>query len=494
MKNGLAQYGSQLAQFSSIAVITRLVVLVEAFIALKIFTNLLSVSEYGLYELSYSLAIMISFISSGGFPQSINRYIIRFDSRNKTKVANDLFYTALITVFLINFALLIFLFGSFYANLELIDSPNYFTLLIGIGLLAVFMGSNHLLIGLVRARQLVKWYAILFVLKAFIGLVLEIILVFFLKFQVFGMLLGLSGGEACGFFLFFIWLFRERAFGHFSKHRLMELLKFGLPLTISQAIGTSINFLIAFLIFSYASSEELAYFALGNSVSSLINILIIGITTAYNPIIGKLYEQGLKDSLTSFTNIVLRFYLVLSIPFILFLTSLAPILIVLFSNENYLPGAVVVPYILISLFFTPLTTITTQGGFLKYRMDLVTIVYAIAAGITILFAFLIIPIYGIIGASIVLIIQAVLHFIFKFALSQYLYKIEFEIRRLGKIIIAIVPGVLLLLFLNSVSLFGAFCAILIFIFLIFFLKGLTISEFKSAVGLLLSQTKVNRTR
>jgi O-antigen/teichoic acid export membrane protein len=159
--------------------------------------------------------------------------------------------------------------------------------------------------------------------------------------------------------------------------------------------------------------------------------------TVYHPIIFKHFENKKYDSVKDLTVITTKLYGIGIIAICILLFAFSPILITyVFTNSDYLSGIYLIPLLFIPKIFEQLTTITAYGHslYLKNYWVLVASVISVAGGV--IAAYFLIPLMGLLGIGVVLIIIKSIHYLITFSVSQRYFKVKYNLWIIIRILLA----------------------------------------------------------
>jgi len=174
-------------------------------------------------------------------------------------------------------------------------------------------------------------------------------------------------------------------------------LKFSLPL-IMFMIGSWIIVSVERYILNYfLGIEKVAIYSLTYSLLSAILTMGGLISGVFQPYIA---EEWNKNKHNILINLSIKYTLLLIIPSIVGFYCMKESIIVLISGTRYLESATIVWGLILYPLLAALTVIIYQVLLLRERTKLVGYIHLIGAFLNIILNFLLIPIYGLIGAGI----------------------------------------------------------------------------------------------
>ncbi len=458
MLNKLKHTGKQALIYSLGNISAKLI----GFILLPLYTSYLSTEEYGILAiLEVTSAFMVAVLSFK-LSTAMIRWCSDEQSVHKTKsILFTTYSTALVILVLLN---LIFQpLTSELSNLffGVTEFKNYFILLI---ISASFEILNLFSLDLIRLKQKPVFFVIASIIKVGVVLALNIYFIKYRGLGVTGIILSQLIGNALLTIITLPFLLKNMVFNYLTSE-LKPMMKYSIPLIFSTISMMLLTMGDRFLIKYYMNYSDVGIYSLGYKLASVMNILVIhSFQTGFLPIAYKNYD---KPDAQRFFSKTLTYYSYLLVICALGLSLFSEEVIVLFSrNTEFNIAYTVVPFITLAFVFKGIQFVYSLGlHFVKKTKYNASIVMA-AAILNLGLNLLLIPNFGIYGASIATIITWVLMSTAFYKFSYRFYKVKYEIK---KIIILVSLGIVLyltsLLFID----FGFYTKIL--------LKGVLIASF-----------------
>ena len=488
----LSKFGTQISRFFSIVLITRFFIYVESFIALKIFSNVLSTTEYGFYSFSIVFANTFVLIFTSFFTDGISRYVISYEESNEYKKTRDIIFTGLIFLFFLELAAWSAIILLNFLNIRVFNHPQYLALLIAISLFGLISSLNAIFSNVIKARQMLRWYIAFELLSVFLGLLMGLVFVFMFAMRELGIFIGLIIGNFCSFLAFLIYFLLKSGSGSISINQLRKITKFGIPSVSMLIVGSTHDFIMNYIILLFVSAEAVAFFAIGSTVAGLFNLPFIGLQAAFPVIVTQMWEQKKEEQLKVFTAKLVRLLIALGFLFVIFLYAVSPFLIVFVSNVKYLPALIIIPFYLPALFFGLITTIINTSCYVRERMEIVAKSYIIAHLSSMAF-FVLIPFLELVGAGIAAVAFSVIYFGLSYKNTKRLFQIEYETTKilwtLFSGLICIVSYLILEYFFILHFVLNIIISLTLYVILILFSKAVDVIEIKFITRALLKMVK-----
>ncbi|MBI2559356.1 flippase [Candidatus Woesearchaeota archaeon] len=418
--------------------------------------------NFGIFSFGLAFGLIVMVIVDFG----LNQLFVREISRNKALASKYLFNGIIIKIFLAGFAMIIA-----YLFLNIMDYPSQVKIVAYIMLLfALVQSFNELCFSVFRAFERMHYEMGIKILR----MLVLISSVFYLVKNNYGLAVSVWAFPAAEFIVLsiatvivyarFAKISFEFDYG-FSKMIVKES-----SLFFFSAIFTTL-YLYAdqIMISKLRSTTEVGiYSAAANITIALIFIPLMYANSIY-PVISRFYINS-KKSLKLVYERSFKYMLVLGLPIAAGIYVLSDKIILFLYGEEYSASAAVLSmlsgYILLK-FLNPVTgytlmAINKQGTRLLGQ--------ASAAAINIVLNFVLIPIYGIIGAAAATLITEIIFFIiYSGFAANYGFNLRFLIMFVHKPLIAAGTMVFLLQFIGNLFI-AVFAGFLIYISILLFLK------------------------
>ena len=412
--------------------ISNIAVKASGIILLPIYTKYFTVEEFGRLGLILAIIIILTQVVVLGQGQSILRFNNpQYGLWNVKSVLFSLTILVAITSFL--FISLAEVTLNPLASLLGNPADYYSSLHIAIYIVCVTV-INNLFQNKLRADEKAAFYTLLNIIKLIMLMIVTIYLVAGKQIGINGVLIGQMTSELFGLLMILPSMIKQMEI-KFNLEIIQTSLRFGVPLIFSALSTTLLNISDRFLIKFLANEEALGLYELGYRVAGILNMfLIMPLSLTLLPIAYKIYNRpGDKEyykKIMTYTTFLLMWGG-------LFLAVYSKEVISLFaSSDSYIPAFEVVPIILLSYVFVGMSMVSSLGMYLINRTIYIAVITIFSALINIGLNFLLIPIYGIMGAAIDTLLAFVLLYFLFLMVSNKVYKIEFEnIKILSLIII-----------------------------------------------------------
>jgi O-antigen/teichoic acid export membrane protein len=395
-------------------------------ILLPIYTSYFSVEEFGRLGLVLAIITILIQIVIMGQNQSLLRFSNQIEYENSKR---SLLFT--LTGFVLLLIIIFITLGEFFAPWLakiLGDFKDYYSSLrIAVYIVAISI-INNIFQNKLRADERSVAFTVISLIKLFVLIIATVYLVTSVKLGINGVLYGQLVSESIALIIIIPYMLNLMEI-KFEKNILIESLKFGLPLIFSALSMTLLNISDRFLIKFLSNEEALGLYELGYRVAGILNMfMIMPLSLTLLPVAYKIYNQ--PDDKEYYRK-VMTYVTYLLVWGAIALSIFSKEIIELFAgNKSYLPAYEVVPIILFAYVFFGMSMISSLGMYLTSKTTYVAIITIISAIINIVLNFLLIPIYGILGAAINTFIAFVILYFLSLFVSNKFYKIKFESLRL----------------------------------------------------------------
>ncbi len=416
----------------------RVIEYIAAFILLPVFTRIFSPADYGILDTLNTVVSVISLFLLMGLNSATQRYY--FDSEKDHKqglvvISTAFWFLAIVSV-VVSFILI---YSSDTISNILFDSTEY-SYLIAVAITAIpFILMVSFIKDVLRLKFAPWKFSTLSIVHFLLNLGIVIFLVIILKKGLVGNYYGVLFSVIITLIIS-IYLIRNDISFLFSKYFLIKLLKFGLPLVFASFAYWVITFSDRFFILKLSTLTELGLYSVGNRVATILILVVTAIHLAWSPLIFQKHRE--KES-SAFIVKTMTYSLIVFCFFAVVLTSLSFETLTILTPRSYIGAIYVVGLLTLGIVFLGISGIVTTGLTLAKKTKYITIAYIISAVVNIILNALLIPSYGIIGASVSTCFSYILLFALCYYFTQQYYRLSFELKK--SIIIIILTAFLLFL-------------------------------------------------
>jgi O-antigen/teichoic acid export membrane protein len=417
---------------------------IAALLLLPIYTNYLTVAEYGALELFYVIAAVVTGFLSVGIAHATLRFYFEYDAETDR---NSVVTTNLTVSLLISLAGVL-LIGQWHEGLAqyVFGGPEYSRGVLIILATLVLELSSQVSLAYLRARE----YSMLFVGIMFFKLLLQLAantwFVVFRDMGVEGVLMGNLLAVAFGWICLTIFVLSKCGY-RFEWGKAVPVLKYSFPFLLSTITALISNYTDRFLINSLLSLQILGIYALALKFSELLESLI---GEPFNRSYGAFRFSIMKEGNAAGIQARIVRYLLIGLAatglgIVYFMKDLLTVM----SDPSYWPAAAILPILMVASLLKVLNY-TFQTGILYekkthhiFQIGLIAAITSVASNL------LLIAWLGLVGACLAQVLTAGVVLVVTNRISQRYFRVSYDYRRL--LVIAAVTVVFYLLSLPLVN-------------------------------------------
>jgi len=199
-----------------------------------------------------------------------------------------------------------------------------------------------------------------------------------------------------------LWLYKNAAFLSNNKEKTTIDTKKLLSYSSNMLFVTFTYFLMGqvnrLIIGGYLGSKQVGYYVISDTIARLAVFFLSAFIAIFNPIVSELYSKKSFEILKKLYTSITRFVLILSVPIILWIIFFSKGILTFFGEE-FIAGK----NLLVILAITQLINIATGPCGVMMNMTnhekIAMINGLIIAGLNLIFNFIFIPLYGILGSA-----------------------------------------------------------------------------------------------
>lgn len=413
------------------------------FILLPIFTFYLSPKEFGLVAVYFLVIAFLSMLYNPGVISTATRLfydVEKYSLESKEIIASSM-------AFLILTPTIVLVISVFFGDIIF----NYFFKNIAFwpyGFLAVFSAIMTQPIRMWNTYYVIlgktKIIAILSIVQMLISVSFSLVFVIIYNLGALGRIYGLIIGNIVIFICAIYFVFNQAGFV-ISIKKLKYILRIGFPLTLGVVAYVILDISDRYMIEKFLGLEYLGKYDISYTISSIPLFIIIGFNQVWQP---TFFENMLKENFALIKKIVFYFISTFSV-----IVSL----VIIFSNEifnifinnSFHSGMVIVPWILLGIFFLGVTNFLNSILMFDKKFKQIGFISIIAAILNICINFILIPFLGILGAAIATFLS---YFIYCLILIYYTKNKVFDLfsfKKLSFFVIYLFSTTFIIFFLNK---------------------------------------------
>ena len=428
------------------------------FLTIPFLSKIFDPADYGNYILVISIVNVLGIVINAICGDSTVRFFSVYEAREKLKS----FYDSVIVLYIFLSALISIIFLLVLQIIQQDINPDLYKLMLaGIPLFilttAFFVSSRILVV-----KEYSGIYSFFISLQAILGFLFCVILILIFKMGI----IGIIWGYVLSFILLLPFIYRYgfkgNYFGkYFSKSIFMKLVKYGIPVAITNLAAWVLSFFDRYVLGFFWGSAQVGIYSASYSLSEMTMTILLNLfMLAGFPVIVKIWETNGKTSTNSYISKLVRYYLLMSIPLAFGLSVLSKPLIEIITSPAYYGGSVIIPLVVFGALFLGMQWWVLLGLLLNNKTHIVAILVLIAGIVNIITNFIFIPKYGFIGAAFSTFISYFVLLLLMTWFSRPLLKWEFPVKSFLKILISSIGMSIVLYFISIILAISTFYLIL----------------------------------
>ncbi len=426
--------------------------------------------EYGLLSIGMATLSFFSAFSLLGLDEGVLRFVPFYKGRNDQNLLKSTIITSLKTVLnsSLFFAVLIIVFSDFISD-KVFNEFELVKVLLFMAIALPFSAVSNIFLVSFRAFQKPQ-YEILFkeLIEKSLRLVITFILIY-LGFKLNGALIGFVLAIIIMLVLILI-TFNKKIFNIFSpkiqQENKKELLNYSLPLMLKNLIWVIIPWTNLLMIGYFNTASDVGIYNVALPTANLIIIPVYGVMYLFLPIISGLYGKNNKEEIKEIYKKISKYSLLLILPVFMIISVLSKDIISSLFGAEYLSAAL--PLTILSLGYLVFSLSDISMNMLSVLKKTKTI-FSIILGFglsNIILNFILIPKYGILGASIATSVSFLIGALLMISVSHHHTSLHPFMFNYSKILISLIITLVLTLVIKNQLIFSPFANLIAFTMII----------------------------
>ena len=389
----------------------------------------LSVTEYGTLDIFLVLSMLLSTLLIFGQDSAVGRFFYEYEGNEERQQVISQSLLIQVAICASTLAVLLLLAGRLAPVVSSTPNASHY--------LNIILFQMPFMIAINFAQNLLKWtfarsaflvmsigYAatqacLLVITAVWMSLNVETVLLAILLANI---LFGLAG-----IYLTRGWLTWPR-----RPSYARELLKFAAPIGVICVLGAAVPMLERISIERLLGAEELGLYAAGSKVAMLLALVIGSFQTAWGPFSISIHREA--DAPRTY-NLVLGLFSVAVCVFAMMLDSIAEPLLILLATDKFSTASVVVFPLTMAATVQSISWITEIGFGLSKRTNYIIVPYLIYLGAIAAFMYLLIPMIGLIGAALAMMLAQIARSLTSTWLAQRVYPLPWAYGWVSSVVI-----------------------------------------------------------
>ncbi len=438
-----------------------------SFMLVPFYTNVFIPSDYGIIANVYIFVAIFNVVYLYGMDSAYMKYSTLSESSDK----KDNFSTPFLAVSIISLLLsllVIFFRDSISSALEV--PPEYSYLMYYVSGILFFDAVSSLPFIKLRLERRPKKFAFFKVLNIVLMVILNLFLILKIRIGIDAVFISNLAASIFSFVLLVPTLLQGLKFS-INKNLFDKMLKFGLPYLPAGLASMIIHGLDRPILTHLTNLETNGIYQANHKLGIIMMLYINMFQYAWQPFF--LQNAKEKNAKEIFSKVLTYFSIggtVILVFFSLFADNIVKFSIAGYSfiGSDYWSGLYIVPVILLAYLFNGLYFVFSAGIYIEGKSIYVPLITGLGAVVNIAANFLLIPVFGIMGAAIALFFSYLVLSGGIYLVTQSFYKINYETGKLIRLF-----GATILLFFTYYMLFFngylnlTFKIFLLFVFLIY---------------------------
>jgi O-antigen/teichoic acid export membrane protein len=368
------------------------------FLAVAIYTRLLSPREYGLYTLVFTTSLFIEILAFNWLNQSTLRYYERY----KTTTAQGFFSTCVSGFFAVAAFTIFILFSATY-GLNNFFEPRLRELVVYLPILVLCQSGSKLMLVFLRARRESNRYSVQLSSNSVIRLICSLLFIYFWGLSAEALLLGICISGAYVFFSEFIRLTRKwrPRLRHCNKNIFKKFAQFGLPLLGLTFVNLILSVSDRYIIEIMKDSAHVGIYSAAYKIAETgVFGIILFLMLASFPALIEVFENHGESKAKGLMRDLFGIFVIVMVPIVSCIVVLSVDIIEVALGEAYHEAHLILPFIAVGIFFLGLCHYYGKSFELREKTFVLPIVYSVPATLNLILNILLIPHMGIQGAAI----------------------------------------------------------------------------------------------
>jgi len=394
-----------------------------ALIFTPIITRILSPSDYGIADVALTVASAVGTLALFALPQALAAHFNdRGDEAWHRGVTGSALALACAIGVPIGIVLLLFAPQIAQAFLGNTDFSRFFQL---VGATVVFAVCSGILTAAAQAGLHVRWGMLLSITSIAATVFGNIVFIIVLRLGALGMVLTpITAGIAISIVAL---ITMRRAIGAPSRSLVGTLGRSGAALLPTVFSGWALMLIDRLFLVHYVSTADLGYYAIANKIAALAYIAMTPLYTAWTPL--ALSMQDHPDARQRYATMA-RYLIAAVLGVALALGLFAPEILIILTRPAYLPAAPYVGFLAYVHVFTGFGVVLYTSAMAGKQLKALSWTVTAGALINLVLNFLLIPVYGVWGATIATVIGYAVPQVLLYPLLQKRYPVPYPTRRL----------------------------------------------------------------
>jgi O-antigen/teichoic acid export membrane protein len=400
---------------------------ISGFLLVPLYVRYMSPSDYGIYSLVNTTISILGVLMMMGLHSAIGRYYFIYkDSHNQNSYLSSIWLYQSLISFLMAIVLIVFGKSIWLWLFPEIPLSPYFRIVIFGALLAFSSGVYSIWL---RVQQRPLPFVYLKIVQSSLSIILILIFLVYLHRGVVGALYAnlIGAGIIVIISIAKLGPILDR---NFKWEYIVDSISFGGWMMLGTLGSFALNRSQLFILQKYEDLASVGFLFLGLQITSLITLLSVSFSKAWQPVVFSTNTIGETRKLISST---FTYYLGIMILPVLVLFIFPKEFILVVAGPSYQTVASYLPYLAIASFINVLGVVPATVLLHKKKASISVIIMLIASLINIILNLLLIPLLSVYGAIVSIIISSTLNIYSSNYYAQKIMRVEYEVQSILKI-------------------------------------------------------------
>ena len=396
----------------------------------------LTAEQFGLFYSVSALIGIIGLFRHFGSEQSLTKHISSFFAKKQFGKASRAVFSIFSFQLVLGIILFIMVFIlSDVLALQYFNNPLASIVLKVIAISYIFNSIKSK--SVLRGAGKIKYISFSEPARNFLFLTLSLVLI---GFGVGGVALAriLAGGFVAVFF--FVLMLKKTPINisefKWDKGIFKKLFLFGLPIFASGIGNKLINHTDTLSITFFRSLEEVGFYEVAFPTARLVRFFSMALGMVLLPTFSEMWAKKEKKTLSKTLSLILKYTLMISIPFVLVFISFPEVIIRVMFGAEYLQAATALQILALSSLATVFMGIFTNTFVSVGRPKFTTKVISVVAVLNVILNVSLVPVFGIVGAAVATGVSYFIGLIFYVVKVEKIIPVGLNARDVLKIIFA----------------------------------------------------------
>lgn len=389
---------------------------------LPLYTRFFTPDDYGTMDLIATIVAICSIFGMMQLESAVSRY---FYAEKNNKARNSMVSTAMWTI--VGFSTMIFIALVLSANLlsnYFFESGEFNIVIIVAAMTIPVANLNSLFTVLIRFKKKAVHYLLFQITQLVFTVSLTVLLIVWINTGI----IGVFWGKLFGFLITSLgmsYYLRSNLNFTWRFNDIKKMFRYSLPLVPSVAGNWANNYVNRFVMYGYLSVADIGIYVVALKVASIFNLIGSAFRMAWAPFFWETYEK--ESNHRQIFRSIQNHVSILTLGLVVIVTLFSYEIIYYFATPEYLGAAKLVGLIALSIAITSIISqVIGLGPGITKKTEYNTIIYFLSLSVNIGSLFIFVPIYGLIGVPLSLLLSSLTMLTVSWYNSEKLYPVGFD--------------------------------------------------------------------